>query len=164
MSQVTPRGAVAPSLNITPLIDVVFLLIVFFMLVSNITSDEAVPMVLPDLVDSVTSELGDDPRVVVNIAPLPATGREFGMKGDPLDHAGEADFVKVGSLKTFPMSQLDAMTAELARIRAERPDVPILLRADGALYYSSVTPVIDAITKAQIADIKLVAYLPEDQR
>ena len=164
MSSVTPRGSVAPSLNITPLIDVVFLLIIFFMLVSNITSEEAVEMVLPDLEDAVTSELGDEKRIVINIAPKPNRDRKLGMEGNPLDHEGEAAYVKIGAVARFEMNELPKMTEALRSLREDRPDVPVLLRADSALYYSSVTPVLNAITAAGIADVKLIAYLPEELR
>ena len=61
-SQVFKRGPVTPQMNITPLIDVVFLLIIFFMLVTNIIAEEAVEMIVPQLDDPVTRELGNVDR------------------------------------------------------------------------------------------------------
>ncbi len=165
MSQVTKKGPVAPSLNITPLIDVVFLLIVFFMLVSKITSDEAVEMILPDIQDSAAIEMSDENRIVINVVPFGYEDRRLSDDIDnPLMHRGDLNFVQVGASKRFLPSQLADLTAELKDQRAKRPDAPVLLRADGALYYEAVTPVLNAITAAEIGDVKLVAYLPEDQR
>ena len=38
----------------------------------------------------------------------------------------------------------------------------VLLRADAALYYDQVRPVMGAITAAGIGTVNLVAYLPEE--
>ena len=69
MSLVHRRGPTAPDMNITPLIDVVFLLIIFFMLVSRIVADENVPMVVPALDDPKTYEPGQIEKIVVNVVP-----------------------------------------------------------------------------------------------
>ena len=95
MSKVTQRGAVAPTMNITPLIDVVFLLIIFFMLVNNITSEEVVEMQLAELEESKAREIGEMERVVVNIAPQEFTREN--RQSQPLEHSGTPAFVKVGT-------------------------------------------------------------------
>ena len=69
MSQVTKRGAVEPTLNITPLIDVVFLLIVFFMLVMPIVRDENPELQLPDLDRPNVYPPEGERKVTVNIVP-----------------------------------------------------------------------------------------------
>lgn len=164
MSQVTPRGPVKPELNITPLIDVVFLLIVFFMLVSNIASDQIVEMVLPDIEDSSALMFEDENRIIVNIAPQPDDTRRLGMAGDPLRHDGRAAYVQVGNIR-IETGDLQGITEALRNDMGDSSDPrPVLLRADGALHYSQVSPVIDAITRAGIGDVKLVAYLPEELR
>ena len=161
-SSVTARGAVTPSMNITPLIDVVFLLIIFFMLVNNIVSDESVEMVLPELEPPHTRELGDVNRVVVNVAPQPFTKQ--GRAGFPLEHAGKARYVKVGTGvgSQFPAEDTEGITAALSALRAANPDLEVLLRADAALFYEEVRPVMGAVTAAGIGTVNLVAYLPEE--
>ena len=79
MSHVTRRGPVKPQLNITPLIDVVFLLIVFFMIVNNIVTDEQPKMVLPDIDKPETFEPEGESRVVINIVPF----EEVSVKPEP---------------------------------------------------------------------------------
>ncbi|MEM6750094.1 MAG: biopolymer transporter ExbD [Planctomycetota bacterium] len=162
-SYTTERGPVAPSLNITPLIDVVFLIIIFFMLVSNLVGEEALPMVLPDLQDPETAELTDENRVVVNLAPEDDRTRSLAADNSHLRAPGFADVLSVGPRRFSPGATGDAEDYLRATVAA-RPNDPVLLRADGALYYEAVSPVLDAMTRAGVSDVKLVAYLPEDQR
>lgn len=162
MSKVIQRGAVTPSMNITPLIDVVFLLIIFFMLVNNIVSEETVPMVLPELENPKTRQLGEVDRVVVNLAPEPFTQK--GRENFPLNHTGTIGYVKVGTggSSRFEGSDLKGITEALKQAKANNPKVEVLLRADGALYYDKVQPIMAAVTAAGIETVNLVAYMPEE--
>ena len=45
--------------------------------------------------------------------------------------------------------------------RASNADAEVVLRADGALYYDGVQPVMAAITGAGISKVNLVALMPE---
>ncbi|MEM8781431.1 MAG: biopolymer transporter ExbD [Planctomycetota bacterium] len=159
MSKVFERGTVKPEMNMTPLIDVTFLLIVFFMLVSNIVANESVPMVVPRVDDPKTRELGEVEKVVVNIAPATFSGDTRLVS--PLDHPGTARFVQVGVGDRFEMNNLAGLTATLEREVAARPGVEVLLRADAALYYDQVQPVMDAITAAGVGVVNLVALMPD---
>jgi biopolymer transport protein ExbD len=147
-------------MNMTPLIDVTFLLIVFFTLVSNIVANESVPMVVPRLADPTTRELGEVDKVVVNIAP--ATFSDDTRLENPLDHPGSARFVQVGSGARYEMGNLAGLTAALRQEVEARPEVEVLLRADAALYYGQVQPVMDAITAAGVGVVNLVALMPEE--
>ena len=161
MSQVIQRGSVAPKMNITPLIDVVFLLIIFFMLVSKIVSDQTVEMIVPELDDPEVRELADEtPTIIVNIAPQEYERQN--REGDPLQFAGEPRMVKVGSYPDFALNDLAGITNALKTEVAKNEKVEVLLRADGALYYQSVQPLMGAITSAGVETVNLVAYLPED--
>ena len=160
MSKVTQRGAVAPTMNITPLIDVVFLLIIFFMIVSKIVSDQTVEMIVPALDEPKTREIPEDNTVIVNVAPQ--TYQRAERSDNPLNFAGEAAYVQIGDRFKFPINDLAGVTAQLQKEKAERPDVEVLLRADGALYYEAVQPIMGAITGAGIETVNLVAYLPEE--
>ncbi len=153
------RQGATPQMNITPLIDVVFQLIIFFMLVNNIIAEQSVQMIVPRLTHSLTHELREGDRVVVNVAPgnyAPAN-----RAADPLTFDGRAHFVRVGQF-TFGMDQLDLVTDELRQWKANNPRIEVLLRADAALYYDQVSPVMTAITAADIHTVNLVAYMPEN--
>ena len=162
-SQVHQRGAAKAEMNMTPLIDVTFQLIVFFLLVSNIASEQVIEMVVPDLEEPKTYELGEGERIIVNVAQVKIEDRR---KKDPhLNVDGFRGRLAIGGLKLGP-DDLDILTNELKseadRLKKAKPDqeVEVLLRADSALYYEEVQPVMAAITQAGIGKIKLVAYLP----
>ncbi|MGB1125666.1 MAG: ExbD/TolR family protein [Phycisphaeraceae bacterium] len=184
MSQVTKRGAVEPSLNITPLIDVVFLLIVFFMLVNNIVTDEVPKVQLPDLDKPNVFPPEGDRRVIVNIVPEAEFDGEFGpgnKRGEVLSRPGQAEFVQIGGRK-WKLGEEDAMEdfrtnlEAMIKARMVNPNTPpnIMLRVDAAVYYAQVLPV---MTNLQLAmaealggelaaatPVHLVAYQGKDKR
>jgi biopolymer transport protein ExbD len=156
-------GPVAPEMNITPLIDVVFLLIIFFMLVSRIVAEEREPMIVPRLENPAAEKLNTEQRIVVNVARRdPAvTDRRQRLAGDGGDGhlrgPGEAAYVKVG-LKRYSFDELDAVTERLRAAKEKQARLQVLLRADAGLFYEQVSPVMQAITAAQVTKVNLVAY------
>jgi biopolymer transport protein ExbD len=168
--KINKRGAVAPEMNITPLIDVVFLLIIFFLIVSKIVSDERTPMIVPQLVDPQSQELEAEYRVLVNVARAEAdVDRRRGELGGVTEHKhlsgpGNADFMKLGA--TGPRwaingQNLTKLTNQLKAKKEQYENVEVLLRADSALHYSEVAPVTNAITNAGIGQVNMVAFKDE---
>lgn len=124
------------------MIDVTFLLIVFFVLVSQIVEREHVEMRLPELSDPATVPLAEEGRVVLNVLP--------GEGGDAagLRLAGE----------TFAASEAgrDALAERLAGMLRRDPGLDVQLRADRATRYRAVAPVLDAVRRAgTLAGVKL---------
>jgi len=167
--KVHKRGAVAPAMNITPLIDVVFLLSIFFMIVTKIGSDERTPMIVPQLQDPQAEKLEAPRRVLVNVARVEPNldQRKDQMSGpDKYDHLagpGQAEYVKVGGYKKFKLTPegMKQVTEVLKADKKEHGKVEVLLRADSALHYRQVAPVMNAITQAQISTVNVVAYEKE---
>lgn len=146
--------------NLTPMIDVTFQLIIFFLLVNNIVSEENVSMLVPKLFEPKVIELGEVPRVVISIIPAedPPTRKDA---DDALKVNGAATQVKAWS-RTYNYDELQALTDELKDSVAKNADIQVLLRADAATYYENVQPVLAAITGAGIKTVNLVAYLPDE--
>lgn len=159
MPGIHKRGPTTPSMNMTPLIDVTFQLIIFFMLVSNIIAQESVEMIVPKLDDPKTRELGDVERLTVNVVPLPFE-MKFRGQGNPLDMEGTATQVLI-QLREYTPDDLEGIRAELAEVKEKTPDRQILLRADGAIYYQDVQPIMDAISAAGIETVNVVAKMPD---
>ena len=167
--KINKKGPVAPEMNITPLIDVVFLLIIFFMIVSKIVSDERIPMIVPQLQDPQARELQTERTIIVNVAQQSANvdQRKDMMAGpDKYTHLagpGEAAYIKVGAYKQFPVNEqgLNSLKQLLRNQNAQRKEVEVLLRADSALYYKAVAPVMNAITSLEIEKVNVVAYEKE---
>ena len=182
MSQVTKRGAVEPTLNITPLIDVVFLLIVFFMLVMNIVTDENPELQLPDLDDPNVFQPEGEKRVTINIVPEAMFDGETGpghTPGEVLSRPGQAKFVQIANSK-WEIGEEDAMVnfrdrlQEMILARMVGPEEPpiIQLRVDAAVYYAQVLPVMTNLQLAMaealggelaaVTPVPLVAYQDDD--
>jgi biopolymer transport protein ExbD len=120
--------------NFTPMIDMVFLLIVFFVLVSRIVDVESVEMNLPQPKDAVTVPLPEDKRVIVNVRP---------------DSGGRAKAYRVGGRDFEPNADgVAAMTAHLAALYRANPAINVNIRADRMTHYEFVEPAMSAVAAA----------------
>ena len=145
MSAVFKRGNAEVEANLTPMIDVTFLLIVFFVLVSRIVEVENVPMELPRPDQPETVRPGDEQRAVINVIP---TG------------GGRASGYRLGS-RTFPPGAdgLETLADHLAGLYRANPALRINLRADRATGYEWIEPVLAAVSSAA-ARVEVAAVVP----
>ncbi len=89
------------ALNLTPLIDIVFLLLVFFMLTAHFIEDEAIAIDLPEAENSAASEdegyvevvMTPDGQLLVDGFPTPVEALEETLRGAL--HAPEKSYVKL---------------------------------------------------------------------
>ena len=114
--------------NMTPIIDVIFLLIVFFVGVSQIVDGDAVSMDLPTPEYAVASIAENQNRVVVNIVP---------------SKDGLVDSIVVGRHE-IAWEAMDELTAIVAT-RLQGGTKEVHLRADRATKYIYIHQVIEAI-------------------
>jgi len=128
------HGPVAIEANLTPMIDMTFLLIVFFVLVSRIVESESAEMDLPILPDPRSAAPEEEQRVVINV--VPGSG-------------GTVEEYRVGAA-TFPSGSLgmESLQRHLAGLLRVRPDAILNVRADRDTRYEHVEPVMDAIARA----------------
>ncbi|MBI1248683.1 biopolymer transporter ExbD [bacterium] len=126
--------------NMTPMIDVVFLLIIFFLLSSHLAKQEAqMPLPLPAAESG--QEIIDDqmPRVVINI---------------------QADGTLILAGHHVSPDQLrDRLAAERQR---SGDSIEVRIRCDRATPYANVKPVMLAATEAGIWSIAFSVIRPED--
>lgn len=120
--------------NLTPMIDMTFLLVVFFILVSRITSVEQVPLQLPSPFDPASNPAPEAPRLVVNV---------------PGDDYGEATGV-VYDQQIYEIDEngMDLLAGAVAARLEAVPELQVNLRADRRVPYESVAPVMDALATA----------------
>jgi biopolymer transport protein ExbD len=123
------------SANLTSLIDVTFLLIVFFVMVSKINEVERWELELPQLPKALTEAPDDDQRAVINVIPAPAGGGVQGYRVGLAEFAGDE-------------AGLAAMTAHLAGLYQTTPNVNINVRADRATHYEFIEPALSAVASA----------------
>lgn len=137
MSAIFKRGTARINANLTPMIDVTFLLIVFFVLVSQIVEVENVQLNLPAPEEPATELPGEEQRVVINIVPArPA------MDGRAIEY-------RVGSSR-FPAGEagVAALADHVAGLYAANPSLRINLRADRDTQYEWIEPVLRSISLA----------------
>ncbi len=167
-----------PTLNVVSMVDVIFNVIVFFIITAKAASDEMVKMVVPKVQDPNMYVMPHDvPRLIVSVVSDPED--VFQEKSRILQSEGAisamkagnstAREVRVGSKKfRIPSGRyvaLPELTAEIQKAKKERlagqpatVKLEVLLRADLALPYGQVSPIMDAIAAAGIENINLMAY------
>ena len=131
MKPLSERGRSPMRIGLTPLIDMVFILLVFFMLASNFHDWRAIP------VASGGSGAGGGMRGALLVEVTPRGARL----------AGEA----------LPLSEL---AAKLAARREENAGVPILIRPRGGVETGALVAVLDRLTAEGLADLTLVGGGP----
>ncbi len=139
------RKAVTRSksdINITAMLDVVFNLILFFILISNFAAADLPKMNIPEPMKTIAKEDSSPNRVVVNIVPKDEnTGQISGIVFASDNYLG----------------RLNELQGRLALEVAKQADVQVVLRADKSIRYSDIVPVMRAISGAKVKTINLSA-------
>lgn len=120
--------------NLTPMIDVSFLLIVFFVLVTRINDGEQAEMEVPAIRAGVALRAEDDARVVVNVLPA-ADG-------------GSAGYALGSTVLPASADGVAALAERLAEDYRRNPRLAVRVRADRATRYEWVEPAMRAATTA----------------
>ncbi len=120
--------------NLTPMIDVSFLLIVFFVLVSRIGEVERAPLELPEVRAGAAEQGREEARVVLSVLP----GIDGKARGYRLD------------LDEFPADPdgLVMLTEALSALYRGNPALAVNLRADQSTHYEWISPCFRAATTA----------------
>ena len=134
MSRIHKRGTAELNANLTPMIDVTFLLIVFFVLVSQIVEVENVELKLPELEEPATELPETEQRSVINVVP--------GFEGRALEY-------RLGG-RSFPAGTegVELLTGHLASLLQTNPTLRVNLRADRHTHYEWVQPALQAVSEA----------------
>lgn len=137
------------KINVTPMIDVVMVLIVFYLIVGKMASDQRADLPLPPSGTGVKESVED--ALVIDVRrPSSAASGGGGAGEAPLTVAGEPRLALAGAAISVGALE-DALRAELA----VRPDRAIRIRADRTLSYGAVQPVIEAARRAGARVVRL---------
>lgn len=137
------------SFNMTPMIDVVFLLIIFFMLVSTFASAENIPLDLPKPENSQAKNVKLPDRVVINCKPANPADPRSGV---------------VYSVGPNRAENLAVIAERLAAAKAAYPNTRAVIRADKRLPYAAVREVMRTVADAGIEAMNLVAHVGTAER
>jgi biopolymer transport protein ExbD len=119
---------VDPEFELTPMIDVVFLLIAFFMTLISFISSELVELELPEAEQATVPEEPGERQYI------------------SIDVNGQLYF------GAAPITE-DALTARLTALKEELPQLKVFLRADSQTAHRHVNRVMEATAKAGIFDL-----------
>lgn len=125
----------ASRINVTPMIDVVMVLIVFYLIVGRLASDQRADLSLPESRTGLEEDL--DGAIVVDVRrpdesdPAP----RYSLAGAPISAAALEDLLR---------SELQADPGRAIRIRADR-----------SLTYAAVQPAIEAARRAGAHTVRL---------
>ncbi len=139
------------ELNLTSMLDIVFQLIIFFILVTNFANAQLPKLELPRPEGSKAKEPEKVRKVIVNIVPV----------RDPDNKpTGQTKLLVVDGIQ-LAATDYPGVTDYLKKELLEHPDLQVNLRADKGLHFEAVQPVMRAVTQAKIAHINLGALEEE---
>ena len=159
------------ELNMTPMVDIVFLLIIFFMIITDLSQQDLEELKLPMAEAAVEDK--PDPNVVRPVINILPTGRMV-VKGDTIFAPENQEKNDMKAVELYLFDQRTKM------MRGERgkgwdyfdiengegpklPDNPLLLRADQNTPFKHIQKVMELCGKSEIASwrLELAAAQPE---
>ena len=135
------------QVNMTSMVDIVFLLIIFFVLVSQFISADNILVELPDPDRSLAKAIELPERVVLNCQYVDwGPGR------------GSRARYLLGPITVEDAAELEA---RLRVVKENRPDVQVILRADRKISYDAVRDAMLAIASAGIGNMNIAAEVED---
>jgi biopolymer transport protein ExbD len=130
--------------NVTPLIDVIMCLIIFFLLCGQFAKEEAKRVTLP--VAELGQEIDKTGQLTINLVARDGAG---GGEAAPEVFAG-AKPVSIERLGVFLRDE-----------QTRNPDLKVMIRADQSLAYSHISPILVACAQANIKSVNFSTRKPE---
>jgi biopolymer transport protein ExbD len=151
--------------NLTPMIDVVFILITFFMLICRTIGQENYKMTIPDqCVQAELPEQSEEQVFTVSVffpsATLESADAEAPEKAAAPVYAVRAEVFdpQSAAYQGNPDLLIAEMANQISRAAKKKEADMVHLRADKNLSYGQVQPVLQALAQAQIRTVRLAAY------
>tara|TARA_R110001592_G_scaffold42237_4_gene137247 strand:- start:2519 stop:2941 length:423 start_codon:yes stop_codon:yes gene_type:complete len=128
------------QINLTPLIDVVFLLLIFFMVTTTFTRETRLAVNLPEADGEPAQEALRSIEISVS------QNGSYAIDGRPLVNA-----------------QLDTLMRALEEISAGDRDISLILIADADATHQSVVTAMDAIGQSGFSRLSIATRKPEEE-
>lgn len=151
------------EMNMTPMIDVVFLLIIFFMIITDLTQQDLEDLQLPTATSA--SEDKPDPKHVRPILNIPQSGRIVIKKEE--FYNPETDGQDLIRLQRYLVDQAGLMPKKMdPEVGQKLPDNPIMIRADMHTEFKYIQRVMEVCGKKgiQIWKLELAAAETEEAK
>lgn len=132
-------GGDEPELNLTPLIDVVFILLIFFMVSTTFQKESEIKIELPEASADAVEEKKDVLELVID-----AEGRYF------IDQQQVVN------------TELETLQKAISKFLGDRTGIPVVIRADRRTPYESVVRAMDATSRLGLVQMSLATSQPEN--
>jgi biopolymer transport protein ExbD len=149
------------EMNMTPMIDVVFLLIIFFMIITDLTQQDLEDLELPVAVEA--TEDKPDPDEVRPVLNIMYDGEIIVKRQTVFDPEQPDDYQEVERYLTDQSRQMPKERDD--KLGVDLPDNPLLIRADQVTEFAAIQEVMARCGKKgiQIWKVQLAAAQPEDE-
>ena len=134
-----PGGEDEPEVNLTPLIDVVFLLLIFFMVSTTFEQQSRIQIELPEATASPEQLEEESIEIIID-----AQGRYF---------IGEEQVVN---------TELKTLKSAISKVVGDRGTVPVTIRADASTPHQAVITALDATSQLGLTHISLATSKIEE--
>lgn len=135
-----PQRKEDPDLNLTPLIDVVFLLLIFFMVSTTFDREAELKIQLPEAAGEERQEPQDPVEITID-----AQGRYFVNRREVVNR------------------KLDTLKQALDKVLAGRTDSPLIISADRLTPHEAVIRAMDAASQLGLVHITFVTKRATDR-
>jgi len=131
-----------PDLNLTPLIDVVFLLLIFFMVSTTFDKESRIKIELPQ---AATQDERDKEDKLLDIT-IDASGRFYVNQNEVIN------------------TELDTLMRAIGKAVKEQRDLPVIISADANTPHHSVIRAMDAASQLGFVNMTFTARKPVDKK
>jgi len=135
-----PNRPDPPDINLTPLIDVVFLLLIFFMVSTTFKEDARIKVQLPEAQGE--EVLADEPQAL-----------EIAIDGTGNFYVNERMLVAL---------DVDTLKRAIAGAAGDDREMPVVIKADARAPYQAVMTAMDAASQLGLLRFSFAATRPEE--
>ena len=132
--------------NATAMVDVMFMLSIFFMLITRLSEEELVRMQLPNPEQSQAKAVKLPDRIIINCLPADRDNPEAGV------------IYKLGPNRPEPLSTI---RNRLVEIKTQQPNLKVVVRADRTLPYANVRALMRVLAGQDIEMLNVAAHVAE---
>lgn len=128
-----------PDINLTPLIDVVFLLLIFFMVSTTFNKESELSIELPE-----------------------ASGEARQVENKPIEIAISRDGQYSVNGEQLARNDIDTLKRAVKQLAGKRENPPLVIIADGKTTHQSVVTAMDAVRQLNITHITFATKTPAE--
>ena len=128
------------TVNITPLIDVVFLLLIFFMVSTSFTRETQIEIELPK-----------------------ASGAQLDVTPDVIEISIDTEGNFYVNKKPLINSQIETLRKAILKLSEGDTSLPLIISADAKAPYQSVVVAMDAAGQEGFSNLQMATRRPEDE-